>query len=92
MESRGQLERWGYPVTLLAQADAAPWPAAPIILADQHLALSMVLPADIPLIVLCANPAHPMPAGAHALPLPVRPAKLRALIGQLQKTLSKSMP
>ena len=92
LESRGQLERWGYPVTLLAQADAAPWPAAPIILADQHLALSMVLPADIPLIVLCANPAHPMPAGAHALPLPVRPAKLRALIGQLQKTLSKSMP
>ena len=33
-----------------------------------------------------------LPEGMHALPLPLRPAKLRALIGQLQKTLSKSMP
>lgn len=50
----------------------------------------------MPLIVLLgeqSSAAPPeLPAGVHALPTPVRPAKLRALIGQLQKTLSKSMP
>ena len=50
----------------------------------------------MPLIVLLGEqPAESppeLPSGVHTLPTPVRPAKLRALIGQLQKTLSKSMP
>jgi len=53
--------------------------------------ISREMPADSRLIVLVGNEHPPLPAGAHALPLPIRPAKLRALINQLQKTFSKSM-
>jgi hypothetical protein len=45
-----------------------------------------------PLIVLVRDGQQKLPPGAHALPTPVRPAKLRALLSQLQKTLPKSMP
>jgi signal transduction histidine kinase len=44
------------------------------------------------LIVLTDQPNEAIPAGAHAILTPIRPAKLRALINQLQKTLPKSTP
>lgn len=55
-------------------------------------AVSRQLAASTPLIVLTSGDHPSLPLGAHGLPLPVRPARLRALIGQLQKTLSKSTP
>lgn len=93
-DSRILLERWGYDVMHLPRPDAAPWPREPIILADQlHAeAIARTLRPEIPLVVLIINPGTPLPSTVHTLPLPVRPAKLRALVGQLQKTLSKSIP
>jgi hypothetical protein len=44
------------------------------------------------LIILTDQPNEAIPAGAHAILTPIRPAKLRALINQLQKTLPKSTP
>ncbi len=44
------------------------------------------------IIVLGCLPGSMPAAGQHPLQSPIRPAKLRALIGQLQKTLEKSMP
>jgi two-component sensor histidine kinase len=44
------------------------------------------------LIVLTDRPNEAIPTGAHAILTPIRPAKLRALINQLQKTLPKSTP
>jgi hypothetical protein len=44
------------------------------------------------LIVLVDTPGSDLPAGIYPLSLPLRPAKLRALLEQLQKTLPKSMP
>ncbi|MDD2664918.1 MAG: ATP-binding protein [Dechloromonas sp.] len=82
---------WGYAIS---QDDGLP-PLAPppgvlvIADADRAAALAERMPADSPLIVLGSNAP---PAGAHALSLPVRPARLRALVNQLQKTLPKSMP
>lgn len=43
------------------------------------------------LIVLSCQPGKLLAAGEHPLHSPIRPAKLRALIGQLQKTLEKSI-
>ena len=43
-------------------------------------------------ILLDCSPGRLLATGEHPLRLPIRPAKLRALIGQLQKTLEKSIP
>ena len=51
-----------------------------------------LLGVDLPVIVLAREAMVDLPEGVHQLPLPLRPAKLRALVSQLQKTLSKSMP
>lgn len=82
---------WGYAVS---RDDALPPQAPPpgvlvIADADRAAALTGQLPAGSPLIVLGSD--APLP-GAHALSLPVRPARLRALVNQLQKTLPKSIP
>ena len=50
------------------------------------------LPPGRPLIVLVRESGAVLPDDAHELSLPLRPAKLRALVGQLQKALAKSIP
>ncbi len=49
-------------------------------------------PAATPVIVLCDDAEIRLPEGVYPLSLPLRPAKLRALLDQLQKTLAKSIP
>lgn len=48
------------------------------------------VPAGTPLIALNDEPGRSLPQGTHVLPLPLRPARLRALLDRLQKTLVKS--
>ncbi len=84
---RELIVHWGYAVEdeaseansgLLTIADAAR--------IEQGLAVSG------PLIVLVPDNGTELPAGAQGLVLPIRPAKLRALLNQVQKTFSKSIP
>ncbi|MDR2188023.1 MAG: hypothetical protein LBE62_08230 [Azonexus sp.] len=84
------LESWHYAVSALP--DGGQPPSAGIVIADAGRAgeTAHCCPA-LPLIVIGAG-GQALPPEAHALPLPVRPAKLRALIAQLQKTLRKSIP
>jgi hypothetical protein len=49
-------------------------------------------PTAAPVIVLGDAPEIRLPEGVYPLSIPLRPAKLRALLDQLQKTLAKSMP
>lgn len=93
-ECRSLLARWDYAVSSAVDADE-PLPARlAVIVADAGAAsrLAGELSVETPLIVLVGDPGQALPAGCHALPTPIRPAKLRALVAQLQKTLSKSMP
>lgn len=87
-------EHWNYEITHTDGAGNEILPRHSVIIVDQELAEAVAreLTSDTQLIVLVAGEAAALPPGAHALPLPVRPAKLRALLGQLQKTLSKSTP
>jgi hypothetical protein len=66
---------------------------SPLIVVDVHLAeLCQAAAPNAQLIVLTTRPDESLPTGAHAILTPIRPAKLRALINQLQKTLPKSTP
>ena len=88
------LQRWGYEVVALPGGDGGGNLRNTVVIADQA-ALPALLASqapDIPVIVLAEEALDGLPEGFHVLPLPLRPAKLRALLGQLQKTLSKSMP
>jgi signal transduction histidine kinase len=91
---RKLVESWNYLVS--AEADTQrQWPqdnAVIIVNAELAATVCAELAPGRPLIVIVGEDNLPLPEGAHALPAPVRPAKLRALIGQLQKTLPKSMP
>ncbi|AXS78793.1 ATP-binding protein [Dechloromonas sp. HYN0024] len=88
------LKSWGYAVsTARGEAtQALPKNAVLIIDGGEAETLSAAQATGNPLIVLADTGGEPLPPGAHLLPTSVRPAKLRALINQLQKTLSKSMP
>jgi hypothetical protein len=87
---RDLLTGWGYTISR-GNASELPPSAAVIISDDEDAAPVRRLAPKAPLIVVNAR-SQPLPQGAHALPQPIRPAKLRALIGQLQKTLEKSIP
>lgn len=94
LECLRQAAGWGYEVT--RSEDEAPSRATSdsVLICDAK-ALAQVqgqASADRPLIVLTADPGLELPADSHALQMPVRPAKLRALVSQLQKTRSKSIP
>nr|MBL8409895.1 hypothetical protein [Dechloromonas sp.] len=91
---RKLVEGWNYLVTT---ADDTPhqWSqdkAVIVVDAEHATAVSAELAPGWPLIVIIGDGNLRLPEGAHALPAPVRPAKLRALLGQLQKTLPKSIP
>lgn len=88
------LKGWGYAVSTANGATAERPPDNAVLITDAELAdaVSREQAPDTPLIVLAGSAGQALPAGAHALPHPVRPARLRALLNQLQKTLSKSMP
>ncbi len=64
-------------------------PAIAIVDAESAAELRELLPEHYPLVVVTDGP---VPAGSYALKPPIRPAKLRALLEQLQKTDSKSTP
>lgn len=85
---------WNYVVTGADGVGTEHPPAHALLITEAELAeaVSAELAPGTPLIVLVRDADRQLPAGAHALPAPVRPAKLRALINQLQKTLSKSTP
>lgn len=88
------VENWDYAVSTAEHIGPEPLPGNAVLIVDDGLAAaaSAGLAVGAPLIVLVATPDQPVPEGANRLVLPVRPARLRALLGQLQKTLSKSMP
>ena len=88
------MERWDYAVSADDGNSTKRRPEDAVLIADAELAaaVSAELATGTPLVVLVRDQARSLPAGAHALPVPVRPAKLRALLNQLQKTLSKSTP
>jgi hypothetical protein len=88
------LESWGFAVSASDGRTGERAPENTVLIADAELAgaVSAELATGTPLIVLVSSAGQALPPDAHALPAPLRPAKLRALLNQLQKTLSKSMP
>lgn len=87
------VEGWNYSVTVEDTEQAGTPPSQALIITDAE-GMTVALQkksADTPLIVLTTEASRTLPVGAHGLPLPVRPARLRALLNQLQKTLAKSM-
>ena len=88
------VESWNYAVCLddSETPQRPPTDAVLIVDAERATAVSAELPLGSPLIVLSNDATHALPTGAHALPVPIRPAKLRALLNQLQKTFAKLMP
>ena len=65
-----------------------------VFLTEQEVASELAerLPEGAAMIVLVRDASAMLPPSASALQVPVRPAKLRALISQLQKASLKSMP
>lgn len=93
-ECRGLIIRWDYHVTHAETFEGQRLPSNALLLVDAEVAVDVrnqLLP-DTPLIVLNRGENFPIPADAHSLPTPTRPAKLRALLAQLQKTLSRTNP
>jgi signal transduction histidine kinase len=90
----GLLTSWGFAVSTSDGRTGERPPENTVLITDAELAaaVSAEQAPGIPLIVLVSSAGKSLPPGAHGLPVPVRPAKLRALLNQLQKTLSKSMP
>lgn len=85
---------WGYAVTRDERAELALPPPDALLIVDAGVLVKagLQLPAGRPLIVLVRESGAALPDHAHELLLPLRPAKLRALVAQLQKALAKSIP
>ncbi|MCL2636626.1 MAG: ATP-binding protein, partial [Betaproteobacteria bacterium] len=88
---RKLLEGWNYTVSTEQAPDRLPAAAIVITEAGRIGEIARRYPRA-PMIAIGATDNPELPPGAHALPAPLRPAKLRALLAQLQKTLLKSMP
>jgi hypothetical protein len=92
---------WGY-ATLQHDEISTTLPPLPfntIVLSEIELAgdIRAIWPGNLSLIVLkpedtAAEIVQNLPEGTLTLSLPLRPAKLRALLSQIQNTSSKSMP
>jgi signal transduction histidine kinase len=85
---------WGYAISHHPLATRMP-PAVRgrlvvVTLASLADAVAAIVPPATPVIALADIPGYSPPQGSYALPLPVRPARLRALLDQLQRTLAKS--
>lgn len=92
----GMAQNWGWQTHRLGSAaglDAAALGQASVVVADREAAnrITGLLPRSCRLIVLTEG-QETAPEGSFALVHPIRPAKLRALLEQLQKTESKSTP
>lgn len=93
-ENMALLKRWGFAVEPRHLEEITPTGLTGIVIADAECAMAVaaIIPSTLPLIVICRDDSWETPAHAHILPIPTRPAKLRALVTQLQKTLSRSIP
>jgi signal transduction histidine kinase len=65
-------------------------PLVVVTLASLADAVAAIVPPATPVILLADTPGDGPRLGTYVMPLPVRPARLRALLGQLQKTRAKS--
>jgi anti-sigma regulatory factor (Ser/Thr protein kinase) len=87
---------WNHPVRKARVAElaaiVATRPCIVVTTAAQAAAARAACPPDTPVVALADAAAASLPGNVYALGLPVRPAKLRALLDQLQKTLPKSIP
>ena len=97
MEEAMALARgWNYPVSQETEAGLRiPGPRQPmIVVTEANLAFTVrrLAPDGTPVIVLDTGEGRNLPENVYPLLVPVRPAKLRALLNQLQKTLAKSIP
>lgn len=83
-ETRQLVRSWGYPLT----QGSKPETVQEIIITEAGLfpACHAQLPANAPLILLGAEQGSG-PASAHYLTLPIRPARLRALLRRLEEEL-----
>ena len=83
-EATTLIRNWGYPVTLGYQADQPPQ----ILLTTANEAETRAREhPSLPLVVLCAGEENAPPA-AHKLVLPLRPARLRALLRRLEEEIT----
>lgn len=89
-----QIEGWNYGVTVDHENSSQPLPRDCVLICSSKLASQIAarVTHGTPLIVLLEEGQTDSPPGTHTLSSPIRPARLRALLGQLQKTLSKSIP
>jgi two-component system, sensor histidine kinase len=92
----GLVRSWDYAVSW-QPSGAAPLPEfrCPMIVVTLASLAGVVRAINLmttPMIALVDLPEATMPDGVFTLSLPLRPAKLRALLGQIQKTLPQSMP
>lgn len=83
---RELVEHWGYPILSDKITDEC------ITITDAKHQDSVLYNGPLVVLQTTDDRSKPLPDGAHGLVLPLRPARLRALLNQLQKTLSKSMP
>ncbi len=92
----GLMRTWNYAVSwqpsIVTPVPDIPRPTIVVTLASLANSVRAACPPTIPIIVLVDTKETIMPDGVFPLSLPLRPAKLRALLGQIQKTLSKPMP
>ncbi|MGA9395680.1 MAG: ATP-binding protein [Azonexus sp.] len=92
----GLVRSWDYAVSW-QPSSATPLPViqrpmVAVTLASLAGAAHAICPPTTPMIALVDLPETALPEGVFPLSMPLRPAKLRALLGQIQKTLPKSMP
>jgi signal transduction histidine kinase len=90
-------ENWDYQISQEDDLDEQRAPRIPrraLLVLDAALAEEVMrrIPADRPLIILGTANTDRWPEKAFCLPLPLRPAKLRALFNQIQNTSAKSIP
>ena len=92
----GLARSWDYAVSHQPTADAAPAGIRRhiVVIAPASLAATVrnTWPESTPVIALVDTREVDLPAGVYPLSLPLRPAKLRALLEQIQKTLPRSIP
>jgi len=95
-EAMALVRGWNYPVSQeIDVGPRLPGPRQPtLVVTVANLAPSVrrLTPDGTPVIVLVADEDQYLPEGVYPLQVPVRPAKLRALLNQVQKTLAKSIP